>query len=328
MTIPYEVETSVDADVQLSYTDAGHILGSAAVNLRITEEGRETRLTFSGDVGRYRDIILRSPRPFPQADYIILESTYGDRLHVGNVETEDELLRYITSTCLEKKGKLIIPAFSVGRTQEVLFMLNRLEIEGRLPDLPYYVDSPLSAKATAIIKRHPDTFNRTVRVLLKKDADVFDFRGLRFIRDVEDSIKLNDTREPCVIISASGMAEAGRVKRHIANGIGNPANTILITGYCEPNSLGGKLRAGADAVTIFGRQQPVRAEVGVLESLSAHGDYEDLCQWLACQDPRDVRKVFLVHGDYPAQESFKQRLMRKGFLDVEIPEQHQMFGLG
>jgi metallo-beta-lactamase family protein len=327
-TVPYDDEVEIDDDIHLLYTDAGHILGSAAVNLRIKDEGRETAITFSGDVGRYRDIILRSPRPFPQAHYIILESTYGDRLHVGNVETEDELLRYITQTCLEKKGKLIIPAFSVGRTQEVLFMLNRLEIEGRLPDLPYLVDSPLSARATSVIKRHPDTFNRTVQKLLKSDQDVFDFKGLQFIRDVEDSIKLNDSRQPCVIISASGMAEAGRVKHHIANGIGNPANTILITGYCEPHSLGGKLRAGAEQVTIFGRQQPVKAEVGVLESLSAHGDYEDLCQWLGCQDPRQVRKLFLVHGEYKAQEAFKERLVRKGFLDVEIPEQHQVIGLG
>jgi metallo-beta-lactamase family protein len=326
--VPYEEEFSVDEDVKVLFTDAGHILGSAVVNLCIQDKGTETRLTFSGDVGRYRDIILRSPQPFPQADYIIVESTYGDRLHVGNVETEDELLRYITLTCIERKGKLIIPAFSVGRTQEVLFMLNRLEMEGRLPDLPYLVDSPLSSKATGIIKRHPETFNRTVQKLLQRDSDVFQFKGLQFIREVEDSIRLNDSREPCVIISASGMAEAGRVKHHIANGIGNPANTILITGYCEPHSLGGKLRAGAEQVTIFGRQQPVRAEIGVLESLSAHGDYEDLCQWLACQDPREVRKLFLVHGEYSAQESFKERLVRKGFSDVEIPEQHQTFGLG
>jgi metallo-beta-lactamase family protein len=325
--VDYDQEHTVDKEISFTYTDCGHILGSAAINLRINDEGRETTLTFSGDVGRYRDMILRSPHAFPQADYIILESTYGDKLHDGNVQTEDELLRILTHTCLEKKGKLIIPAFSVGRTQEILFMLNRLELAGRLPDLPYYVDSPLSQKATRIIKRHPECFNRGVQKLLMRDKDVFDFKGLKFIEDVEESIMLNDLREPLVIISASGMAEAGRVKHHIANNISNPANTILITGYCEPQSLGGKLRAGADVVTIFGSPKQVKAEVAILESLSAHGDYEDLCQWLACQDPREVRKLFLVHGEPAVQEAFKERLIRKGFFDVEIPEQHQSFGL-
>jgi metallo-beta-lactamase family protein len=325
--VDYEQEHAIDKSLQLLYTDCGHILGSAAVNLRINDEGKETTLTFSGDVGRYRDMILRSPQAFPQADYIILESTYGNKLHEGNIQTEEELLKYLNHTCIEKKGKLIIPAFSVGRTQEVLFMLNRLELEGRLPDLQYFVDSPLSIKATGIIKKHPECFNKSVQKLLKRDNDVFKFKGLKFIESVEESMQLNLMKEPAVIISASGMAEAGRIKHHIANNISNPANTILITGYCEPESLGGKLRAGADKVNIFGRSYEVKAEVALLESLSAHGDYEDLCQWLACQDPREVSKLFLVHGEPEVQEAFKERLIRKGFTDVEIPSLHQSFGL-
>jgi len=326
--VAYKTVETIDEEIELFYTDCGHILGSAAVNLRIKEDGEFKCLTFSGDIGRYRDVILRSPDTFPQADYIIMESTYGDKLHEPSTLVADELLRYIEHTCLQKKGRLVIPAFSVGRTQEILYALNRLELENRLPALHYYVDSPLSIKATNIIKHHPECFNNDVQRLLKQDDDVFSFKGLEYIESAEESIRLNDSKEPCVIISASGMAEAGRVKHHIAHSIGHGNNTILIVGYCEPQSLGGKLSAGAEHVTIFGTQYDVVAEVGVIKSMSAHGDYNDMSQWLACQDPREVRKLFLVHGEYEVQEHFKERLIRKGFRDVEIPYLHQEIGLG
>ncbi|GAA4455457.1 MBL fold metallo-hydrolase [Rurimicrobium arvi] len=328
VTVPYNQPTQIDEDVELLYTDTGHILGSAAVNLKIREDGRERRITFSGDVGRYRDVLLRSPQNFPQADYIILESTYGDRLHESVKPMVDDLLDYITHTCLEKKGKLIIPAFSVGRTQELLYALNRLELEHRLPPLKYYVDSPLSIKATNIIKSHPECFNAAVQKLLRQDDDVFDFKGLEFVESAEESIALNESNQPCVIISASGMAEAGRVKHHILHSIEHPRNTILIVGYCEPESLGGRLSAGAQEVSIFGKRFPVNAEVGVIKSMSAHGDYEDMFQWLSCQDAREVQKLFLVHGDYDVQQHFRDKLVKKGFLDIEIPYQHQQIGLG
>lgn len=326
-TIPYNEPCTLDEGVELVYTDVGHILGSAAVNLKIKEKGITIRLTFSGDVGRYRDMILRSPQDFPQADYIIMESTYGDRLHDLQSATSDHLLEHIVNTCLKKKGKLIVPAFSLGRTQEILYLLNRLELENRLPPLNYYVDSPLSVKVTEAIKRYPSCFNRSVQSLLKRDNDVFSFKGLKHIQDVKESIKLNDTEEPCVIISASGMAEAGRVKHHIANNVMNERNTILLTGYCEPRSLGGRLKVNTGEVKIFGKAFPVRAQIAEITSLSAHGDYEDMSQWLSCQDPRQVKKMFLVHGDYEVQQKFRDRLIRKGFEDVEIPEQHQSFGI-
>ncbi len=328
VTVPYNEPHQIDEDIELIYTDCGHILGSAAVNLKLRERGATTRLTFSGDVGRYRDMILRSPDTFPQADVIILESTYGDELHDTATEAADLLLEQITHTCFEKKGRLIIPAFSIGRTQELLFILNRMELDGRLPALKYYVDSPLSAKATNIIKAHPECFNARVQQLLKKDPNVFAFRGLEFITDVENSIALNDTLEPCVIISASGMAEAGRVKHHIAHAIHNPRNTILISGYCEPQSLGARLQEGRSEISIFGKRYPLRAEVASIRSLSAHGDYEDLSQWLACQNPGEIRKVFLVHGEYGVQQRFQESLIRKGFEDVIIPDLHEVIGLG
>jgi metallo-beta-lactamase family protein len=313
--------------VQALYTDSGHIIGSACVHVRVKEEGKETRLTFSGDVGRYRDAILKSPETFPQADYILLESTYGNSLHDNNVTTPDMLLRWIEKSCLQKKGKLIMPAFSVGRTQELLYALNQLEVENRLPDLDYYVDSPLSIEATMIVKKYPQYFNKTIQKLMQSDKDPFAFKGLRYVQTVEQSKQLNFQNGPMVIISASGMADAGRVKHHISNNIENSRNTILLTGYCEPRSLGGRLMAGEKEVGIYGVKHEVNAEIGAIRSMSAHGDYEDLCQWLACQDMKQVRKLFLVHGEYQVQQDFKQRLLKKGFTDVEIPEQHFEIGL-
>ena len=327
--VPVEYDTwfRIDEFIEVMFTDAGHIIGSACVHLRIRENDKTTTITFSGDVGRYRDVILKSPAVFPQADYILLESTYGNSLHDNAITTPDQILQWIEKACLQKKGKLIIAAFSVGRTQEILYALNQLELERRLPELPYYVDSPLRVKATEIVKKYPKYFNRTIQKVLENDSDPFGFKGLKFIKSVDESKMLNFRNGPCVIISASGMAEAGRVKHHISNNIENSRNTILLTGYCEPNSLGARLQSGVKEVRIFGVMHEVNAEVGAIRSMSAHGDYDDLCQFLACQDPRQVKRLFLVHGEYNVQMDFKQRLIKKGFADVEIPEMHYEIGL-
>lgn len=244
-----------------------------------------------------------------------------------NVATPDLLLHWIEKACVQKKGKLIIAAFSVGRTQEILFALNQLELENRLPALDYFVDSPLSIDATEIVKKYPEDFNSSIQRILKSDNDPFSFNGLRYVKSVDESKSLNFRNGPMVIISASGMADAGRVKHHISNTIENSHNTILLTGYCEPHSLGGRLMAGAKEVGIYGVEHEVNAEIGSIRSMSAHGDYEDLCQFLSCQDPRAVSKLFLVHGEYDVQLAFKQRLLKKGFLDVEIPEMHFQIGI-
>jgi len=323
----YDIWFDVTDGVKAMFTDAGHIIGSACVHLQIQENGKQTALTFSGDVGRYRDVILKSPEDFPQADYIIMESTYGNSLHEMNLTTPDMLLQWIQKTCLQKKGKLIMPAFSVGRTQEILYALNQLEFENRLPPVDYFVDSPLSIEATEVVKKYPQNFNKTIQHVLQTDNDPFMFNGLKYIKTVEQSKMLNFRSDPFVVISASGMADAGRVKHHISNNIENSRNTILMTGYCEPTSLGGRLVAGAKEVSIFGVQHEVNAEIGAIRSMSAHGDYEDLSQWLAHQEKRLIKKLFLVHGEYDVQVDFKQRLLKKGFFDIEIPERHYEIGL-
>ena len=326
--VPFDQPFKIDDQVELLYKDCGHILGAASVNLKIKENGKLIRLTFSGDVGRFNDLILRNPEPFPQADYILIESTYGDKLHDKVTPAADKLLGFITDTCQKKGGKLIIPAFSVGRTQEILYLLNQLDEQKRLPKLDYYVDSPLSIETTEIVKHHPECFKDAVQDELKTDKDIFAFPGLVYTKTAQESIKLNDIKGPCVIISASGMAEAGRVKHHIAHNIDNNKNTILIVGYCEPHSLGGMLRSGAKHVTIYGEPHDVKAEVGVIQSLSAHGDYNDLSQWLGCQDVKQIRTLFLVHGEYEVQQNFRDKLLKKGFADIQIPYMHQTIGLG
>lgn len=321
-TVDYGEWTVIEDGIEVLYTDAGHIIGSAAVHLRIKEDGKTTQVTFSGDVGRYNDAILRSPATFPQADHIILESTYGNKLHDEVHGVPDSMLQWIEKTCVEKKGKLIIPAFSVGRTQELLFALNQLELENRLPSLPIYVDSPLSKEATEVLKNYPQYFNKRIRKIMLSDKDPFDFKGLKFIKTVDESKALNDLPQPCIIISASGMADAGRVKHHIMNNIGDKKNTILIVGYCEPNSLGGRLMNGAKEVKIYGEMYNVVAEVGQMRSMSAHGDYDDLCQFLSCQNPALVKTLFLVHGEYEVQLDFEGRLKRKGYKNVVVPKMH------
>ncbi|WP_374950769.1 MBL fold metallo-hydrolase RNA specificity domain-containing protein [Mucilaginibacter sp.] len=321
--VDYNQEYHITPTLKFKFTDAGHVLGSAAVHIRADENGKSTYITFSGDVGRYGDLLLKNPQTFPQADYILLESTYGDSLHKDIGPIQDALLDIIKNTCEVKMGKVIIPAFSVGRTQELLYALNSLELKGILPDVPYYVDSPLSEKATQVLRDHPEVYNKDVKEVLKIDADPFGFKGLKFVQSTAESIALNDDVRPCVIISSSGMAEAGRVKHHIKNNVGQQKNTILMVGYAEPNSLGGRLARGEKEVHIFGDQYQVNAEVQSIKSMSAHGDYEDLLHFLACQDPKLVKKLFLVHGEYEVQQHFAEKLKEKGFSDIEIPYQHQ-----
>jgi len=327
-TLDYDEKLEIDNDIEIMLTDAGHILGSACVHLSLQENGKNVQVTFSGDVGRYRDIILKSPSKFPQADYIILESTYGNSLHDDFRSANEELLDHIEEVCVKQGGKIIIPAFSVGRTQEILYDLNMLELENRLPNIEYYVDSPLSNKATSIIKEHPECYNKRVQEILKRDSDPFGFKGLTFITKADDSKALNSRENPAVIISASGMADAGRVKHHIANNISDEKNLILIVGYCEPNSLGARLARGDEKVRIFREEYQVKAKVASIRSMSAHADYDDLCQFLACQNPKAVDKLFLVHGDYEVQKDFARKLVKKGFHDVVIPEMHETIGLG
>lgn len=327
--VPVELneKVAIDKHIRFHFTDAGHILGSAAVNLEFDEPDGTIKIFFSGDTGRFNDYILKSPQPFPQADYIITESTYGDRLHEDVVNTELELLKVVHQTCILNKGKLIIPAFSLGRTQEIVYALNRLFNKGQLEKIPVYVDSPLAISATAIMRKHKDSFNPDIVEYMKKDDDPFGFESLHYIRDAELSKELNEKQEPCIIISASGMMEAGRIKHHLKNNIIDAKNTVLIVGFVPPGSLGDRMIQGEEEVRIFGKMVPLRASVKVMGSYSAHADYKELMEYLSCQNASKVKRLFLVHGEKQAQLTFKKHLQGMGFADIVIPMMHENFTL-
>jgi metallo-beta-lactamase family protein len=266
--------------------------------------------------------LLQPPAAVPQADYVIMESTYGDKRHDITFNTIETLHHWIQKICVHKGGQLIIPAFSVGRTQEVLYALNQLSLEKRLPEIFCFVDSPLSLKATTIIKNYCPEFNERLQQVLAVDDDPFDFPGLKYIETVDDSRKLVDFKEPCVIISASGTADAGRVRHHINDCIGDSNNAVLFVGYCGAKSLGGQLLSGTREVEILNGVCRVAAEIGQLQGMSAHGDTDDLVQFLSGQNAEKVKAVFLVHGEHEVQKELAERLTLKGFERVEIPAQH------
>ena len=318
--VSYGKSFTISDDVTGLLTDAAHLLGSAAVSLTIQERGESKQLFFSGDIGRPDDNILRKPDTFPQADYIICESTYGDRLHEPEPDMKAHLLRIVNQTCVENKGKLIIPAFAVDRTQELIYALDQLSSEGKLPTLPVYIDSPMSVKATNVMRDHEEDFNPEILAYIKKDGDAFNFPNLHYVSDVAESKAINDRLEPCVIISSSGMAEAGRIKHHIKNNIEKTSTTILLVGYASPTSLAGALKRGDKEVRIFGERYPVNARVEVMESFSAHGDYREMLEFLSCQNPARVKAMFLVHGDLDRQLIWKGKLEAAGFTNIQIPE--------
>jgi metallo-beta-lactamase family protein len=319
VTVAYGKTFQLCPQVKMRFYDTGHLLGSAAIYLTVTENGKETTICYTGDVGRYDKLILREPQTFPQADYILCESTYGDRLHTNMTNAEQELLDVIVETCVHKQGKLIIPSFAIGRCQEIVYSFDRLQNKHLLPDIHVYVDSPLAMSATNIFRMHPECLNKELRDYMMTDPDPFGFDKLHYVRSKDESKHLNDYTKPCVIIAASGMMEAGRVKHHLAHNLGNPKNTVLAVGYCAPSTLGAKILRGDKRVSIYGLFYNVNADIRRIESYSAHGDYNELTRYLSCQNPQAVKKLFLVHGEKEAQETFGKHLSEKGF-DVTIPK--------
>jgi metallo-beta-lactamase family protein len=325
--VPNDMKFRIDENIRVKFTNTGHMLGSGVANIEIVENGQIRRLAYTGDIGRPVDPILATPQPFPQADILITESTYGDRLHHDVQVAEEELLKVVIDTCVTKGGKLIIPAFSVGRTQEVVYALNNFFNQGKLPKIDIFVDSPLAVNATVVFRMHPECCNKDFMRVLETDPDPFGFDNLFYITRVEDSKKLNDHKNPCVIISASGMMEAGRVKHHLANNISDPRNTILIVGYCAPTTLGARIGRGDKEVSIFGMVHEIKAEIKKIESFSGHGDYKEMISFISCQDKSALTKTFIVHGEYETQKKYSASLLNEGFKNIEIPAKGQEYDL-
>jgi metallo-beta-lactamase family protein len=323
--VPQNMKFRIDDNLKVKFTNTGHMLGSGVANLFINEDGQERHLAYTGDIGRPSSRILTPPVPFPQADTLITESTYGDRLHHDISSAETELLDTVIHTCVDKGGKVIIPSFSVGRTQEIAYSLNTFFNQGKLPKVDIFVDSPLAVNATSIFRMHPEFLNSEVHHIMETDHDPFGFNSLFYITRQEDSKKLNDHKKPCIIISASGMAEAGRVKHHIANNIEDQKNTILFVGYCAPTTLGARIAGGAEEVSIFGEVHKVNAEVRSIDSFSGHADYSELIKFLDCQDKKALENTFIVHGEYETQVKYTEKLKDAGFTNIRIPEMKQEF---
>lgn len=323
----YDKWTRINKHVEVLFRDAGHILGSANVTLRIKRANGETELFgFTGDIGRPDRPILRDPYKMKACDYLICESTYGDRLHTSAPEESERLLEIIKETCVEKKGKLIIPAFSVGRTQEIVYMMDKMESAGMLPRIPIYVDSPLAVNATAVFNAHPECFDQNLVEYMAKDPNPFGFNNLNYIKDVNVSKSLNSDDQPCVIISASGMITAGRIVHHVFNNIDKRKNTLLIVGYCAPTSLGGILRSGVDKIKMFGEWKPVNADIKIMDSFSAHADRNEMADFLKNQTK--LKKLFLVHGEKDTANNFKNYLENeRGLKNVVVPKLEQEVAL-
>ena len=308
----------IHENVEILFRDSGHILGSASITMRIKEGKKVSMLGFTADIGRADRPILKDPEPMLPVDYLITESTYGDRLNETAPNADEKFLSIIRETCLQKKGKLIIPAFSVGRTQEIVYMLDQAANKHELPPIKVYVDSPLAVNATNVFQSHPECFDAELHEYMLFDKNPFGFNGLTYVKTVEESKGLNIKDNPCIIISSSGMANAGRVRHHLANNIEDPRNTILIVGYCSPNTPGGMLRNGVEAIKFFGELKQVRASVQIMDSFSGHGDQNEMYNYLKNQTST-VQKLFLVHGDERVMPAWKDFLNEKGFNNVTIP---------
>jgi len=312
------------------FVNAGHILGAASVAIDLEEGDRRARLVFSGDIGRPDQPILQPPEIVDGADLLIMESTYGDRGHEGTGEAMAALRRVIQETCVQRRGMVLVPAFAIGRIQELVYRLNQLWESGELPPVDVFVDSPLAIHATEVFRLHPECFDDEMRrtVLSDRDRDALGFERLRYVRDAEESKRLNLRQEPAVIISASGMCEGGRILHHLRHHIGDPRTTVLFVGFQAEATLGRYLLDGRSPVRIFGEPVDVRARLLKVDGYSAHADRGELLDWAArTRDRGDLKRTFLVHGEPPAQFALAAGLREIGLRHVEVPERGQVFDL-
>ncbi|MEN6478722.1 MAG: MBL fold metallo-hydrolase [Anaerolineales bacterium] len=322
--VGYERPLPIATGVKLTFFDAGHILGSAFTALDVQEGGRNYRLMFTGDVGRIGLPILRDPQVVPDVDYLITESTYGGRTHESPEQAQEKARRIIIDT-VERGGKVIIPAFAVGRTQELVYALHRLTLAGAIPEVPIYVDSPLAIDVTETFRLHPEYYDQEAMAFRREVRDPFGFERLHYTRWVEESKALNDLKGPAIIVSASGMCEAGRILHHLKNNIESPRNTILFVGFQAENTLGRRILDGAETVSILGGTYKVRARVESINGYSAHADEPELLGYVGKLTPRRIRHAFVVHGDLPAAQSIARGIEELGVQATDIPDRGQVF---
>lgn len=323
--IPLHTLAEIGPGVRYQSFEAGHMLGSTCMLLELQSGGRAVRLGFTGDLGRPGLPIIRDPEPLPQPDYLIIESTYGNRVHEP-IESVTSKLADIVSRTYGRGGKIIVPAFAVGRTQQLVLLLHELINAGKIPQFPMFVDSPLAVNVTDVFRAHPELFDEEARTFVAGGGDAFGFQRLTYIRDVNQSKALNDLHGPFMVISASGMCEGGRILHHLKNNIGDPRNTIVLTGYQAENTLGRKIKEHWKEVPVFGEPMRLRAEVEELPALSGHADRDEMLAWIR-PIAGGLKKVFLVHGEVEQQTAFSETLRSTYGLEVIVPERGASFEL-
>lgn len=331
VSVSYNRKMFIAPDVQLEFYDAGHILGSSFADVTIkgqAADGGDLHILYTGDLGRKNKPIIRNPATqVPAPDYLILESTYGNRLHEDAEVAMDELAR-IVRKAVDQKGKIIIPSFAIERTQELVYYFHLLVDKKKIPEIPIYVDSPMATNATSIFQVHPECYDQeTHEAFITHHKNPFGFNSLSFVTSVDESKSLNDRPGPMIIISADGMCEAGRILHHLANNIGDSRNTVLLVGFMAENTLGRRLQNREEEVRIMGEWYKVRADIEQINAFSAHADYAETIQWLKEIDTSKLKRIFMVHGEHEAQEFFKEQLAINGFNDVEIVEYGKTYNL-
>jgi metallo-beta-lactamase family protein len=324
--VQYNRKIQLFPGINVTFRDAGHILGSASILLEIEEnDGRKIRLGFTGDIGRPDMPVIRTPDKLRDLDAIIMESTYGNRLHPPVEDVEEELAKVVRQ-CTKDGGKIIIPAFSVGRTQLMVYMLHKLFDQNRIPEIPIYVDSPLAVNATNVFRAHPECFDReTNRVFLDNGEDPFGFARLKYVSEVNASKELNEKKGPMVIISASGMAEGGRILHHLKNNVGNPKNLILFVGYAAEHTLARKIMDGAKEVNIFGEKNVINCKVKIMDYFSAHADQKELMDYIRLNTKKKLKNIFLVHGEEGQSLILREKLVTMSYRNVHFPVSGEKF---
>jgi len=326
--VSYNRPIFIDSNIKLEFFDAGHILGSAMPFITIEKNGKKVNILATGDLGRKGKPIIRDPAvKTPPPDYIVMESTYGDRLHEKHIDAMDKLAE-ITKRIVKTKGKLIIPAFAIERTQELVYYFHLLTDEGIIPEIPIFVDSPMATNATTIFQVHPECYGEEIKAaFIKHHKNPFGFNALHFTTSVQESKALNNRPGPLIIISADGMCEAGRIQHHLIHNIGDPNTTIMTVGYMAKDTLGRRIRDKASEVKIHGQRLHRRAAVEEVNAFSAHADYQEATEWLKSLDTSRLKKIFLVHGEPKAQSAFKRHLAGAGFPDTEIVKYGSVYSL-
>jgi metallo-beta-lactamase family protein len=313
--------------VDVTFIPAGHLLGAAHIVINVLENGERKSICFSGDIGRKNYPLLVDPAPVPPVDYLVCESTYGNRLHENHMSPEDALADIIQRTCIDIPGRLIIPSFSVGRTQALLYTLNRLYTERDFPPIKVFSDSPMAFESSKIYLQHIKMLSGEAKEFYKENETLFDFQNFQFLESSKASKAVSNYGEPCIIISSSGMVQGGRVEYHVAENISNPYATILIIGYCAEGTLGWRLLNGQQTLSIKGKDHQVLANIEKIDVFSGHGDRDDLMHFVAMQSPEALKSIFLVHGEYESMESFKATLAEAGYPQVIIPKKGESFDL-